>query len=289
MATTIDCNVLSLEQLRSLRMEVDAKILAMNPEKGPKEKKEKKEKRASQGTAWASFGKVVSENNSLEYSAFKEAAENKQGVMPRFASAYRATHMDEWKEFQAKWSLEHPKGALAPPKEPKAPKEAKAPKEKAPKQPKEVAEPKEATEVAEVKEAKKRGPKKLVDMTPEELAAHKQKVADRKKSPAAKAEEKAAMADAPITLTLSSPCVGGGGTVPVPALATVTEESATSDEVEFKSFTIDGAEYQRLSTGSEWASGDLWYTKKDGSRGDYLGELMEDGSINGDAKEPELN
>ena len=51
-------------------------------------------------------------------------------------------------------------------------------------------------------------------------------------------------------------------------------------------FTLDGQTYMRPKSGEEWASGDLWYTDASGAKGNYLGELMEDGSINTDAEEP---
>lgn len=117
-------------------------------------------------------------------------------------------------------------------------------------------------------------------MTPEELAAHKAKV-EARKTPKTSDAEKVAIASA----------VGSLPSAPAPVAAPPAAAAASddSDEVEFKSFELDGQKYQRLASSSGWASGDLWYTKKDGSRGDYLGELLEDGSINGDAKEPELN
>ena len=40
---------------------------------------------------------------------------------------------------------------------------------------------------------------------------------------------------------------------------------------------------------NDWATGDLWAVKANGERDYYCGELMEDGSINTDAEEPELD
>jgi hypothetical protein len=85
--------------------------------------------------------------------------------------------------------------------------------------------------------------------------------------------------------------------VPVPAPVTVAPVVTTTtvaqkdDEVaEFRVFKMDGQDYLRIfnKDDNDWASVDLWYTK-DGKRGRYFGELMEDGSVNTDAEEPELN
>jgi hypothetical protein len=85
--------------------------------------------------------------------------------------------------------------------------------------------------------------------------------------------------------------------VPVPAPVTVAPVVTTTtvaqkdDEVaEFRVFKMDGQYYLRIfnKDDNDWASVDLWYTK-DGKRGRYFGELMEDGSVNTDAEEPELN
>ena len=76
---------------------------------------------------------------------------------------------------------------------------------------------------------------------------------------------------------------------PVVVAAPDAEEAAPEAEVELLPFKLDGQTYIRPSAAGNWASGDLWYTNADGSKGAYFGELMEDGSINTDAEEPSFD
>ena len=166
------------EQLLAQRTLIDTEIANRGVSgstggKQNKEKKEQKPKRRSNGTAWAAFGKKVTEDHPAEYEAFKASAEKKQGVMPLFASQYRSKHEAEWLAFQAAWKETHPNlGKL--PKETKCEIVSSA----------EQSEAEETSSVAEAKpekpEGKRRGPKKLADMTPEELLAHRLKVEERK-------------------------------------------------------------------------------------------------------------
>jgi hypothetical protein len=78
--------------------------------------------------------------------------------------------------------------------------------------------------------------------------------------------------------------------VPSSSPAAEDEESGCVERI----FTLDGQKFLRIWDEGEnaWAAGDLWIAKAIGSgqheRGDYVGELMEDGSINTDAEEPTL-
>jgi hypothetical protein len=275
------------EQLLAQRTLIDTEIANRGASgsggKQKKEKKEQKPKRRSQGTAWAAFGKKVTEDHPTDYEAFKASAEKKQGIMPLFASQYRSKHEAEWLAFQASWNETHPK--LAPlPKEKKCELVSSAEQSEA-----------EDASVAESKpekpEGKRRGPKKLADMTPEELASH-----NTKKE--AKAKERKAKKEAEATTTVAAAVAEAPvAPVPVPAPVTVAPVVTTTtvaqkdDEVaEFRVFKMDGQYYLRIfnKDDNDWASVDLWYTK-DGKRGRYFGELMEDGSVNTDAEEPELN
>ena len=47
------------------------------------------------------------------------------------------------------------------------------------------------------------------------------------------------------------------------------------------------AEGGTTAEGIDWFSGDLWVSKK-GSKGDYVGVLQADGSVDRDAEEPTL-
>jgi hypothetical protein len=277
------------EQLLAQRTLIDTEI-ANRGVSGPtggkqkKEKKEKKEKRRSQGTAWADFGKKVIQDNSADYETFKSSLDKKQGVMPLFVSQYRTAHEAEWVSFQTAWNETHPKlGKL--PKETKCEIVSSAEQSEA-----------EDASVAESKpekpEGKRRGPKKLADMTPEELASHNTKKEAKAKERKAKKEAEAtttvaaAVAEAPVApVPVPAPV-----TVPTPAPVTTTTVAQKDDEVaEFRIFKMDGQDYMRIfnKDDNDWASTDLWYSK-DGKRATYFGELMDDGSVNTDAEEPEL-
>jgi len=277
------------EQLLTQRTLIDTEIANRGASgsggKQNKEKKEQKPKRRSQGTAWAAFGKKVTEDHPTDYEAFKASAEKKQGIMPLFASQYRSKHEAEWLAFQASWNETHPK--LAPlPKEKKCELVSSAEQSET-----EEVESKVESKDAEKPEGKRRGPKKLSEMTAEELATRNAKKEAKAKERKAKKEAEAvtsltaAVAEAPVA------------PVPVPAPVTVAPVVTTTtvaqkdDEVaEFRVFKMDGQDYLRIfnKDDNDWASVDLWYTK-DGKRGRYFGELMEDGSVNTDAEEPELN
>jgi len=56
-----------------------------------------------------------------------------------------------------------------------------------------------------------------------------------------------------------------------------------------RKFQLDGHTYIRPWSGDDWASTDLWYTDSAGAKANYFGELMDDGSVNTDAEEPEFN
>lgn len=274
-----------LEKLLEMRTAVDAEIMARSGGAAPgAAKKAKKAKRVSQGSAWADFTQMIVKEKADEYTAFKEASESKLGVAPRFVAAYRKAHEAEWEAFQTTWNAEHPKA------------------EKGSKLAEEVEESASADEGSVASGAsekaasgKRRGPKKLADMTPEERAAHDaavQKRREAKKAPAA-AEEQEAKAAAPVVVVAAPvpkplPLKAAPAPAPKPAPVPVPVEEAEEEGVEQRTFTLDGQKYIRLwdSGANDWATGDLWAVKANGERDYYCGELMEDGSINTDAEEP---
>jgi hypothetical protein len=76
---------------------------------------------------------------------------------------------------------------------------------------------------------------------------------------------------------------------PEPVVTTEEAQAPKAEGVELP-FKIGPSSYIRFGVPSEggetnWLSNDLWLNKR-GSRGAYVGELMEDGSINTDAEEP---
>ena len=268
-------NSMSLEKLLEMRTAVDAEITARSGGSGSATgaaKKAKKVKRVSQGSAWADYTKMIVKEKAAEFTAFKEASEVKQGVAPRFVATYRKAHEPEWEAFQAEWNAAHPKaekGSAAASVAEENPSADEGASEKAP-------------------NGKRRGPKKLADMTPEQRAAHDaavQKRREAKKAPA-DAEEQEAKAAAPV---VAAPVVAAPVPKAVPKPAAV--EEAEDEGMEERRFTLDGQKYIRLwdSGANDWATGDLWAVKANGDRDYYCGELMEDGSINTDAEAPELD
>lgn len=274
-----------LEKLLEMRTAVDAEIMARSGGSGSGSgaaKKPKKPKRVSQGSAWADFTQMIVKEKADEYTAFKEASETKLGVAPRFVAAYRKAHEAEWEAFQTTWNTEHPKAAKGS--------VGSAAEESA-----SADEGSVASGASEkVASGKRRGPKKLADMTPEERTAHDaavQKRREAKKAPAA-AEEQEAKAAAPVVAAPApKPLPLKAVPAPAPKPAPVAVEEAEEEGVEQRTFTLDGQKYIRLwdSGANDWATGDLWAVKANGERDYYCGELMEDGSINTDAEEPELD
>jgi len=294
MTTTL--NTLTLDQLLAMKSKYDAEILARGA--GSVAKKEKKAKRVGVSGPWSDYTKKVLAEHAEAVTAFKEAAESKLGAHLKWLSQYKASHEAEWLAYQAAWKLEHPKGAAVA----------------------EAAEPAEAEDdtasvassaastAAPAAAAKRRGPKKLTEMTIEERAAHDSKVAERKaKKTAATPAEAEARAAAPVAVAepvaVPEPVAAPVAVpepvavaAPVPAAASLPASPAAEVEeaaTELFAFKLDGTAYVRPGVKDadgevQWVTGDLWYSKKAAKdcKGDYAGELMEDGSINTDAEEP---
>jgi hypothetical protein len=300
-------STMPLAELLATKSAVDAALIALASGAAPavtgasgkgkkakaakEESKAPKVKRVTQGSAWADFTKMICSERAEAYAAFKEASEIKQGVAPRFVASYRSEHEAEWDAFQAEWNAKHPKLS----KEEKASAAAS------------VASEEEAEEMASIGSAesgvevkKRKGPKKLSEMTAEELEAHKAKVAAKKAAKAAPTVEEAeAKASAPFVIAAPVPVpVAAPAPVPVAAPAPVPVAAPAPEEeeeaaLEPRTFTTGGQKYIRLwNTDAEsWASGHLWMPKKKGSSvtyGSYVGELMADGSIGTDGDEPEM-
>ena len=171
---------------------------------------EAKKPRANAGkpTCHGDFTKKILAEQKEAVSAFKLANPDMKGSHLTFVSVYKKEHPEEVEEFKKQWELEHPTDAPVAPVVPvatdgaetkakrvmsdeqkakmKAGREASAAAKKATKdaepvtEPVPVAEPVQVTEPEAKPEAKKRGPKKLTDMTPEELAIHEARKAERK-------------------------------------------------------------------------------------------------------------
>ena len=240
------------------------------PAKASKSKAEKPKAERAPGWIAAYTAEILAQPSlAAEKKAFVDASETKQGAHLKWLSQYKKEHVAEMEAFKAKWTAEHPKSAtasVAGDSEPEAVTEV-------------VADSKPAGD----KPAKRRGPKKLEDMTPEELATHNAKKAEKKAKKEAEktAVEKVAIAKEAAPAPKQAP------------VATPVCETTDDGEAELLPFDTDGVSYMRLGVKSAdgavaWYTGDLWDRKADGSRGDYIGALTEDGSIDGDAVEPKL-
>lgn len=173
---------------------------SMPKAKEPKAPKEPKKPRANAGvgTAWSAFSCKIQLEHKADVDAVKvEAAvkraaakaaglpapEDTKGAHLHWCSSYKLVHDAEWQAFKAAWELEHPKGATATLGAADNSDDAVT-----------VVDD-EATGVSAAiggggasavsavsakPEGKKRGPKKMADMSPEELAAAKAKRAAKK-------------------------------------------------------------------------------------------------------------
>jgi hypothetical protein len=78
---------------------------------------------------------------------------------------------------------------------------------------------------------------------------------------------------------------------PEPVAVAEPESESEDDGPEMLPFKHNGEKYLRLGNttadGIDWSSGDLWLNKK-GAKGDYIGMLQEDGTIDKNAEEPIL-
>ena len=189
-----------------------------------KEVEKKQNANKGRATCYADFAKKVMEEQKDAIAAFKLANPELKGAHLSFVGAYKKDHAEEFAAFEAAWKLAHPKEE-APKEEPATVVEAGAMAEKPKrvmtdeqkakmKAGREAAKAKKEADAARVvavssmaelmghgevpdeiavlaakPELKKRGPKKLEEMTPEERAKHDAKKAERQ---AKKAADKAA-------------------------------------------------------------------------------------------------
>jgi hypothetical protein len=179
---------------------------------------EAKKQNANKGrpTCHGDFVKKILEEQKDAAQAFKEANKEMKGAHLIFVANYKKEHAEEFTAFEAAWKEAHPKAEAAPKEavEPETaseavsdakPKRVMTDEQKAKmKAGREAAKAKKEADAARVvavsmaaelvghgevpdeiavlavPEIKKRGPKKLEDMTPEERAKHDAKKAERK-------------------------------------------------------------------------------------------------------------
>ncbi len=271
----------SLPELMVMRSEIETRITAIMSggasivASGGSSKPAKKvaAKRSSGPSAWGDWTKQIMQEHKQELEEFKAQQATKQGAHLKWmgaggpGSGRFGKDSDAWKGFKSEWDALHAKQPAS-----SGASTASSDSEEAPSA-----------------EKKRRGPKKLSEMTEEERAAHDAKKAEKRQAKNKDAEVAATGADL--------------GRTSQPSLTSIPEESQVTfagDEeevsVELLPFVLDGTKYVRMGTKSTdssepvWATADLWYFKKTAvdNKGDYVGKLDEDGSIDADAEEPQF-
>ena len=263
----IDFTSMNLTQLLAARSQIDADIAmktggaVAGTSMTKSGKPRKTPKNAGKPTAYGDFSSKIQKEHADEIKAFKAANPEIKGAHFSYVGTYKKEHEDEYKAFLAEWEIAHPKDD--------SPKDAESADEK-------------EEEKSQTSSQKRRGPKKLTEMTPEELAKHKESVAARK------AKKEAAPADS----------ASEAATVVAPGKKTkkVTKKEATivtpvaivaeDEDPELLPFKHNGKNYLRLGAKREdgkhlWTSGNLWESKK-GAKGAYFGCLQADGTIDTD-------
>ena len=292
--SSLSLSNLSVSDLLNQRSLIDAEIfnktggaVAAPTVKGKAGRPAKEGKKAPGALAgkpavYGSFSSKIQKEHAEEIKAFKEANPEMKGAHMSWVGNYKKEHAEEYEAFKKAWEEEHPKvasSAEVSDAEAASTKEAK---------PKKVLSPEHKAKMQDARKAKK------LERDAEKAAALEEA---KEGAPVAvkKVVKKAAKKAADLTPTVAATVVATvvATVAATEAVATVAATVAAADEdaAEELPFTLAGATYIRLGVkradSIEWASGDLWNMKK-GKRGSYKGELMEDGSINEDAEEPEL-
>jgi len=258
----IDFASMNLTQLLAARSQIDADIAmktggAVAGTSVTKTGKIRKTpKNAGKPTAYGDFSSKIQKEHADEIKAFKAANPEIKGAHFSYVGTYKKEHEDEYKAFLAEWEAAHPKDA-------------------------ESAADEDAEEKSQTSSQKRRGPKKLSEMTPEELVKHKEAVAARKaKKEAAPAESASEVAP----VKKASKKVAKKEATIVTPVTVVTE--AEDEDPELLPFKHKGKNYLRLGAKRDdgnhlWTSGNLWESKK-GAKGAYVGCLQADGTIDPD-------
>ena len=234
-------------------------------------------------TARGDFTKKITAECADDFAAYKEANPDLKGPHLSWYKHYIDEHKDEYEAFKAAWALEHPKEATEG-AEGEAEGSDNADSAEAVAKPKKVLSPEHLAKMKAGREAKlaeKKAAKDLLEAAAKSGApiALPQSEAPE---PAAAATPAKMKGPKKVTKKVTAPA-------PEPATMVAAEPEAEPEELPFKH---NGLTYIRIGTQKAdgnhiWASTDLWHSKK-GKRAGYAGELMEDGSINEDAEEPNL-
>lgn len=257
----IDFASMNLTQLLAARSQIDADIAmktggAVAGTSVTKTGKIRKTpKNAGKPTAYGDFSSKIQKEHAEEIKAFKAANPEIKGAHFSYVGTYKKEHEDEYKAFLAEWEAAHPKDA-------------------------ESAEEEKDEEKSQTSSQKRRGPKKLTEMTPEELAKHKEAVAARKAKKEATVSSESVSDAAPVKKAKKVAKKEAAIVTPVAVVATEDEDP------ELLPFKHKGKNYLRLGTKREdgnhlWTSGNIWESKK-GAKGAYVGCLQADGTIDPD-------
>ena len=272
-----------------------------SPVKGLKGSKKEKAPSARKGrpTPHGDFTKKILEEHKEEVDAFKaelkETNPDQKGGHLLFISKYKKEHMDEYAAFETAWKEAHPKedGSAS-----------------------DTGSVSDAASAAGGAPAEK--PKRVIsDEQKAKMKAGREKAAAEKKAAKAAEDTSAQEEDAPVVAAPAAVApVAAPAAVAAPApakkqakqvkkvevtpvvvaapavVAAAPAEAAAEEENEFLPFKHAGANYMRLGISRAdgkhlWATGDLWASKK-GTKGDYIGCLQDDGSIDKTAEEPEM-
>ena len=272
----IDFASMNLTQLLAARSQIDADIAmktggaVAGTSLTKSGKPRKTPKNAGKPTAYGDFSSKIQKEHAEEIKAFKAANPDIKSPHFSYVGNYKKEHDDEYKAFLAEWEALHPKDA-------------------------ESAADEDAEEKSETSSQKKRrGPKKLSEMTPEERVKHDEAVAARKaKKEAAATEAPHAEPAAPVEGASAKPAkktvkkAAKKEVAIVTPVAVITEVEAEAEEdPELLPFKHKGKNYLRLGAKREdgkhlWTSGNLWESKK-GAKGAYVGSLQADGTIDED-------
>ena len=295
-------NTLSLTELLNRRSLIDAEIakqtggasvVETDSGKGNGKKEKKPSSRTGKPTAWSAFSSMLQKTHADSIKAFKEANPEVKSAHLKWVGDYKKEHLEEYESFTAKYEAEHPKTTVT--------------------EVTEVGSQEGAPEAVD-QSAEEVQPKPKRVLSPEHLAKMKAgREAKKAVKDAAKAQELAsAVSSGPVSLTVpgtvlaeeAKPLVkkkvlktakkAVAETVVEPVAEVITDTTSEPEQPEAEGtelpFKLGGTSYIRIgvANGTEeprWLSNDLWVSKR-GARGPYMGELLEDGTINTDAEEP---
>jgi len=229
-------------------------------------KPKKESTRKGKPTCNGDFTKKICAEQKSAIDDYKKANPGKNHM--GYVSVYKKEHEGEWNAYQATWKEEHPKddhGSVSD-----AGSSASKPKKTL--TPEHLAAMKAGREAAKAKkDAEKSSSENASVATSTETAGNANKAKNAKK---AKKAKKAEPIIEPVAVISSSNSI------------------AEDDGPEHIPFKHGGVTYMRIGNKREdgtylWSTGDLWANKK-GVKGDYVGCLQDDGSVDTDALEPLL-